>query len=294
MTGHIAAERTEHNIPVAVSCRALAVSESWFYKHHDRPPTPTEARRAELDAAVVEVFARHDGEYGSPRIRADLIEQPRWARLSVNSVAESMRRQGLHARRKRRRRSLTRPDPTAPKFANLLQRDFNPPAANVAWCGDITEIATWEGKLYLATVIDLYSRRLIGFAIAEHCKATLVCDALKMAIATRGGTVAGVVMHTDRGSQYTSSAFVELCGRHRITQSMSRSGSCLDNAVAESWFATLKTELVYRVVLATKASARRRIVAWIDRYNRIRRHSHCGLKAPIAYEKITTPAATAA
>ncbi len=203
MTAHIAAQRTEHKVPVATSCRALGVSESWFYRHHNAEPTPAAQRRAELDVAVAEVFAAHDGEYGSPRIHAELIERSEWARLDVKSVAVSMSRQGLVAKAKRVRRSLTRPDKTAYKFPNLLNRQFNPAAANVAWVGDITEIKTWEGKLYLATVIDLYSRRLIGFAIAEHCRAPLVCDALKMAIAARGGkaNIGGVIMHTDRGSQ---------------------------------------------------------------------------------------------
>jgi transposase InsO family protein len=212
----------------------------------------------------------------------------------VNTVAERMARLGLVAKKPRRRRSLTRPDPTAPKFENLIRRDFNPAAPNRTWCGDITEIATWEGRLYLATVIDLYSRRLIGFAIAEHCKASLVCDALKMAIATRGSDIAGVIFHSDRGSQYTANAFVELCRRRQVVQSMSRSGSCLDNAAAESFFATLKTEFVYRVVLATKSRARWQLIGWFDRYNRTRRHSHCGWRAPIAYEKIDTTARRAA
>jgi putative transposase len=291
---HIESQRTDHQIPVAVSLRALGLSESWFYKHRERPPTMTGQRRDALDRAIVEVFAANDGEYGSPRVHAELIERPEWAQLSVNTVAERMQVLGLVAKTRRRRRSLTRPDPHAPKFENLIRRDFNPPAPNVTWCGDITEIATWEGKLSLATVIDLYSRRLIGFAIAEHAKASLVCDALKMAIATRGGHVAGVIMHTDRGSQYTSNALVELCRKHRIVQSMSRSGSCLDNAAAESFFATLKTELVYRVVLATRARARRQLIGWFDRYNQTRRHSHCGWRAPIAYEKIDTTARRAA
>ena len=286
--------RTELKIPYAVSCRALDMSQSWFYKHKDRTPTATVARRAALDVAIEAVFGEQDGEYGSPRVHAELIEHPEFEALSVNTVAKRMRHKGLRAKKRPVRRSLTRPDPAAPKFANLLQRRFNPPAANVSWCGDITEIVTWEGKLYLATVIDLWSRRLIGFAIAEHCKASLVTDALRMAIAMRGGYVAGVVMHTDRGSQYTSHAFVGLCAKHSITQSMSRAGSCHDNAAAESWFATLKTELVYRIALQTKAFARQRIITWIDRYNRDRRHSHCNLKSPITYEKLHTQAAKAA
>ncbi len=286
--------RTELNIPYALACRALGLSESWFYKYKDRPPTPTQQRRQTLDVAIDEVFTAEDGEYGSPRVHAELIERPEFACLSVNTVAKRMRCQGLQAKKRPVRRSLTRPDKAGPKFENLLKRNFSPCAPNVSWCGDITEIICWDGKLYLATVIDLWSRRLIGFAIAEHCKASLVCDAMRMAIACRGGHVAGVIFHSDRGGQYTAGIFTGLCGRHGIVQSMSRAGSCLDNAAAESWFATLKTELLYRVALTSKAFARQRIITWIDRYNQTRRHSHCGLKSPITYERINTPAAGAA
>lgn len=282
MTAHIAAQRTDHGVPVAVACRALGVAVSWFYKHSGRPPTRGEQRRARLDQLITEVFTANDGEYGSLRVHAELVDAGEV--VGVNTVAGRMAALGLVAKKRRRGRSLTKPDVQAPKFANLLNRDFNPPAPNVAWCGDITEIVTWDAKLYVATVIDLYSRRLLGWAIAEHCRAPLVCDALKMAVAVRGGNVSGVIMHTDRGSQYTAKAFVELCRGQRITQSMSRSGSCLDNAVAESFFATLKTELVYRSVWPTGAGTRRRLAVWFDRYNRTRRHSHCGLTAPITYE----------
>jgi transposase InsO family protein len=285
---NIESQRTDHQIPIAVSLRALDLSESWFYKHRNRPATPRRQRRDALDEAIVAVFEANDEEYGSPRVHAELIDRPEWQSLSVNTVAERMQTLGLVGKKRHRRRSLTRPDPHAPKFENLVRRRFNPAVPNEIWCGDITEIKTWEGKLYLATVIDLYSRRLIGFAIGEHCKASLVCDALRMAIATRGGQIAGVIMHTDRGSQYTAAAFVGLCERHGIVQSMSRSGSCLDNAAAESFFATLKTELIYRVVLPTKAGTRQRLVRWLDRYNRTRRHSHCGWRAPITYEKLNT------
>ena len=294
MIADIVACRTELNVPFAVSCRALGVSESWFYKHKDRPATATVERRERLDAAIATVFAAQDGEYGSPRVHAELIERPEFAKLSVNTVAKRMCCQGLRAKKRPVRRSLTRPDKAAPKFENLLARDFNPPGPNVSWCGDITEIACWDGKLYLATVIDLWSRRLIGFAIAEHYQATLVCDAMRMAIAQRGGHVTGVRFHSDRGSQYTAGTFTALCARNTITQSMSRAGSCHDNAVAESWFATLKTELIYRIALTSKTFARRRITVWIDRYNQTRRHSHCGLKSPATYEKINTQTAHAA
>lgn len=284
MIAAIAAERTEQQVPVAASCRALGVSPSWFYKHHDRPPSAGAARRAELDAAISAVFDEHDGTYGSPRIYDELVDAHGWTQLSVNTVAARMRALGLAAKVCKRGRSLTKADPVAPKFPNLLCRDFDPAAPNVAWCGDITEIVAWDTKLYLATVIELYSRRLLGFAIAEHQKASLVCDALRMAIAVRGGNVAGVKFHSDRGSQYTSNAFTQLCTQHDIVQSMSRSGCCLDNAVAESFFASLKTELVYRCVFATGAIAWRETIRWIDRYNTIRRHSHCGNVSPIRYE----------
>ena len=171
---------------------------------------------------------------------------------------------------------MTKPDPKAFKFPNLLQRQFRVAAP------------TWEGKLYVATVIDLYSRRLIGWAIAEHCRADPVCDALKMAIAQRGGHVSGVIFHSDRGTQYTSNSYTKLCRNWKITQSMSRSGSCLDNAVAESFFATFKTELVHRTTLTTKRQSRRIFNAWFDRYNRIRRHSHCRYQPPLTYEEATT------
>ncbi len=294
MIASIETERAEHQIPNAVACRALGVSESWFYKYRNASPSPMRQRRDRLDAAITEVFEANNGEYGSPRVHNVLIEDPEWEHLSVNTVAERMAALHLQGRKPRRRRCLTRPDKSAPKFENLLKRDFNPPELNVAWVGDITEIKTWEGKLYLATVIDLYSRRLIGFAIADHCRATLVCDALRMAIAVRGNEVAGVIMHTDRGAQYTAKKFRELCKKWKITQSMSRAGSCLDNAVAESFFSTFKNEVVYRITLPTKAGARSEFVTWFDRYNRTRRHSYCKMQSPLNYEKMTVPAAEAA
>jgi putative transposase len=258
--------RTELDIPIAVSCRALDVSVSWFYKHRDAIPTPSRQRRDELDEAIEKVFVEQSGEYGSPRVLAELVDEHGYEHLSVNTVAERMRAKGLRAKKKRRGRSLTKADPTAPKFSNLLKRDFKPAVINTSWVGDITEIETWEGKLYLATVIDLWSRRLIGFAVAENCKAPLVCDAMRMAIATRGGrdVVAGVTFHSDRAGQYTAGIFTKLCAQNNIVQSMSRSGCCLDNAAAEAFFASFKTELIYRTVLPTMTGARHEIVAWLD------------------------------
>jgi putative transposase len=287
--------RTVDQIPVATSLRALGLSSSWFYKHRAAGVTARQERSDRLDQVIREIFDRHDGTYGSPRVRDDLVEMDSWRSTSVNTIAKSMRRCGLAAKTRRHGRSLTRPDVDAPKFVNLLNRDFDPPTLNRAWVGDITEIVTWEGKIYVATVIELWSRRLIGWAIGHHMDASLVIDALEMAIDTRGGHVGGVIFHSDRGSQYTAKSFVSLCQHHQITQSMSRAGCCLDNAVAESFFATLKNELVYRCVLVTVKRTTQLLEQWFTRYNMIRRHSYCGGIAPAVFEQRYTQArATAA
>jgi putative transposase len=199
----IAAQRAEHKIPHAVSCRALEMPESTFYQWRDRPPTPRQERRARLDAAVKKSFDDSGGipgTYGSPRVFEDLVEDG-WV-VSVNTVAASMARQGLQGRSpKRKRRSLTRPDKAAAPIADLVGRDFGAAAINVKWCGDLTEIPTDEGKLYLATVEDLASRRLPGFALGEHHDAPLAKAALCMAAATRGGDIAGVIFHSDKGGE---------------------------------------------------------------------------------------------
>jgi putative transposase len=178
----VAAQRTEHGVPHAVTCRALEVSESWFYKWKDRPSTPRQQRRTHLDAAVRRSFDVSDGDYGSPRVRADL-RADGW-RVSKKSVEASMARQGLVGRPTRRRfRSLTRPDKAAPPAPDLVKRDFTAPAINVKWCGDLTEIPTDEGKLFLAHVEDLASRRIPGFALSEHHDAAVAVTALQMAAA---------------------------------------------------------------------------------------------------------------
>lgn len=288
----IASQRTEHRVPHAVSCRALGVSESWFYKWRDRPPTLQLQRRVELDTEVRRIFDGSEGTYGSPRIHAELLEAG-W-RVAKKTVAASMHRQGLVARAKKRRKSLTRPDKRAVPFPDLLRRDFTAESPNVKWCGDMTEIPTGEGKLYLATVEDLFSRRLVGFAMSEHPDTELARAAIRVAVAVRGGSVDGVIFHTDRGSTYTAERFTAACQTHRIRQSMGRTGSCLDNAAAESVFSTLQHELLSRHPFPTKEEARRRVATWIDTYNRTRRHSTCGMKSPIDYETAATVTAQAA
>ena len=280
----VAAQRTDHDVSQALSCRALGISESWFYKWRDRPPTPRDQHRVTLDAAVRRSFEDSDGDYGSPRVLADLRE---WGwRVSKKSVEASMARQGLVARPKRRFRSLTRPDKAAPPAPDLLRRDFSAQAINEKWCGDLTEIRTGEGKLYLGTVEDLASRRVVGFAIDDHHDARLAAGALKMAAAVRGGDVSGVTFHSDRGSEYTAAVFGAACKALGVTQSMSRVGSALDNAAAESFFSTLEFECLRKRRFTTKAEARRAVAGYIDRYNRIRRHSSCEMNSPVHYEAI--------
>ena len=170
-------------------------------------------------------------------------------------------------------------------------RVFTAPAPDVAWCGDMTEIVTGEGKLYLATVIDLYSRRILGYAMGERHDAGLVVAASNMAAVTRGGHVAGVIFHSDRGSEYTSADFARACARWQVRQSMGRVGSCFDNAVAEATFSTIKVEYVHRHQFRTRTEARLRIATWItDFYNRRRRHSVCDGYSPIDYERSTARA----
>jgi transposase InsO family protein len=264
------------------------VSQSWFYKWRDRPATPRQQRRAELDAAVKASFEDSGGTpgtYGSPRVFADLIEAG-W-KVSVNTVAASMARQGLQGRSpKRKRRSLTRPDKAAAPIPDLVKRDFTAEAVDQRWCGDLTEIPTDEGKLYLATVLDLASRRLPGFAIGERHDAPLARAALCTAAAVRGGQVGGVVFHSDKGGEYTGNVFADACAGLGTIQSMGRVGSALDNAAAESFNSTLEHELLSRRHFATKDQARREVAAFIDNYNHRRRHSSCEMMPPVVYEQV--------
>jgi transposase InsO family protein len=241
-------------------------------------------RRTELDAAVKKSFEDSDGTYGSPRVHTDLVEEG-W-KVSKKTIEVSMAAQDLVGRPKRRRRCLTRPDKAAQPIADLLKRDFSAERVNLKWCGDLTEIPTDEGKLYLAIVEDLASRRLPGFAIGEHHGAALATSALLMAAAVRGGNVEGVIFHSDKGSEYTADLFRAACGRLGVTQSMGRVGSCFDNAASESWNSTLEFELLSRRHFATKAQARAEVAAFIDRYNLIRRHSSAEMHSPVDYEAV--------
>jgi len=195
----IAAQRDGHQIPHATACRALGVSRSWFYKWKDHALAPRAARRQALAAEVRRLFKDHRGTYGSPRITADL-RAAGW-KVSKNTVAAIMREQGLAARRTKKRRATTRPGKGRWRAPDLVKRDFPAQQVNRKWYGDGTEIPTGEGKLYLASVMDMASRRVLGHALGEHHDAALAYGALAMAVAVRGGQVPGVIMHTDQGSE---------------------------------------------------------------------------------------------
>jgi putative transposase len=279
----IAAQRADHGVPHAVSCRALDVPGSWFYKWRRGDVSPRRARRDRLKAEVARLFAAHKGKRGSPMLTADLHDAG-W-RVSKNTVAAVMAEMGLAARPRRRRKGTTRPGKGRWKAPDLVKRDFPAEQVNVKWYGDGTEIVTGEGKLYLDSVLDVGSRRVLGFALGEHHDADLAYGALVMAVAVRGGAVPGVIMHTDRGSEYTASLFRAACERLGISQSMGRPGSALDNAVIESWHSTLEFELRGVEHFATRAAARAGVAAWIEDYNYHRRHSSLGRVSPVDYER---------
>jgi putative transposase len=280
----IATQRDSYGVPHAVACRALGVSQAWFYKWRHGDASPRHARREQLKIAIRRWFAKHHGTYGSPRITADLRDEG-W-RVSENTVAQLMRELGLRARRKRRRKQTTRPGRGRWRAPDLIHRDFATKELNRKWYGDGTEIPTDEGKLFLDSVLDMGSRRIVGFAVGEHHDAELAEGALVMAVAVRGGkdAVTGVIMHTDQGSEYTADRLRAACARLRITQSMGRPGSALDNAVIEAWHSTVEFELRRLEHFATLAQARTRVATWIEDYNHHRRHSALGMRSPIAYE----------
>jgi putative transposase len=279
----IAAQGADHGIPAAACCRALGVPRSWYYKWKDGDRSPRRARRERLKAEIARLFAEHKSKRGSPMIAADLRDAG-W-RVSKNTVAVLMAEMGLAARPKRRRRGTTRPGKGRWKAPDLIKRDFPAEQVNLKWYGDGTGIDTGEGKLYLDSVLDMGSRRILGFTLGEHHDADLAYGALVMAVAVRGGQVPGVIMHTDQGSEYTADLFRAACERLGVCQSMGRPGSALDNAVIESWHSTLEFELRRLEHYATRAAARAGVAAWIEDYNYHRRHSALGRVSPVDYER---------
>ena len=264
---------------VAEMCRTLGVSRQGFYDWQSRPPSDHAVTDRLLAAEIEAIWECSARTYGAPRVHAWLRRQG--YRVSRKRVARIMRQHGWVGVSGRRRPRTTIVDNTATAAEDLVARDFNPASPDVTWAGDITYVPTGEGWLFLATVIELFSRRVIGWGVADHLRTPLVAAALEMAVATRGGQVDGVVFHSDRGCQYTSGDYRQLCERLGVTQSMGATGICFDNSPAEAFFATLKRELVHRRRFATRAEARRAIIRWIEGwYNARRLHSSLAYMTP--------------
>jgi len=275
----VAAEKA---FPVEVMCKVLGVSRSGFYAWRRRGPAK---RTTESTKLAVEIKLVHEGSrrvYGSPRVHREL--RARGVLVGKNRVAKLMRVQGLASKRKRRFRATTDSNHAMPTAPNTLSRAFKQTAPNTAWVTDITYVPTREGWLYFAVILDLFSRRVVGWAMSDRIGRKLTLDALDMALRARRPP-RGLLHHSDRGSQYASKDYRRALEQRGIDSSMSRKANCWDNAVAESFFATLKTELVHHEDFVSRARARSAIFDFVERfYNRERRHSHLGYVSPMEFE----------
>jgi len=269
--------------PIVVLCRVLRVARSAYYAWARRGLSARAQADAELATQIAAAHARSRRTYGAARIHAEL--RAAGVRCARKRVARLMRAAGLVGCHRRRRARTTVAEPAHTPAPNLVARDFRAPAPDRLWIGDITYVTTAEGWLYLAVLVDVYSRRVVGWAMADHLRTELALDALRMALrARRPG--AGLVHHTDRGSQYTAASYRAALATPGVTVSMSRAGECLDNAMAERFFATLKVELIDTRTWPTRAAARLAIFEWIEVwYNRQRRHSALAYQAPVAHEE---------
>ncbi len=268
---------------VAKACALLEVSRSAFYQWHQHLPSARARADDELGERIQRIHDTSRGIYGWPRVHRALRREGICA--SRKRVARIMRQRGLVGRCRRRWTTTTVSDPQV-VAVDLVKRVFGPGTVELdrVYVGDITYIWTWQGWLYLATVIDLASRRVVGWAMAEHLRTDLVADALRMATHTRR-PAPGLIFHSDRGTQYTSKQFTDLLAAHDITQSLSRPRQCWDNAVAESFFASLKTELIDRQSWPTRTQARRAVFDYIEVFfNRQRLHSSLNYLTPVEYE----------
>jgi transposase InsO family protein len=267
------------------ACRLLEVSRSAFYARR-RSPSKRHVADAALTAEIRQIHATSKGTYGSPRVHAELRDNG--AEVGRRRVSRLMRESGIVGLHKRRWRKTAVVDPAAERARDLIGRDFAPgPMTDRRYVGDITYLATWEGFCYLATVIDLASRRVVGWSIASHMRTELVEDALRMAFVQRR-PARGLIMHTDRGSQYTSGDFARLARDNGVVLSVGMKGECWDNAVAESFFATIKRELIETRPWPTRVGLERAVFDYIEGwYNTRRRHSSLGYKSPAVFEAIS-------
>lgn len=282
--GFIAAEKANHQI--ATMCRVLGVSRSGFHAWQDRPLSLRAAEDERLTQRIREIHGdRHRRVYGSPRMWLELREEGE--QIARKRVERLMRRAGLSGLVEKKWKTTTIRVPGVRVADDLLDRDFTATAPNQKWAADITYLRTWEGWLYLVAVQDLYSRRIVGWSMADHMRAELVTDALAMALAHRRPDP-GLIWHSDQGSQFVSLAFGQKARAAGIAQSMGSRGDCFDNAVAESFFATLKKELIHRRSWPSKAELRVEVFDYIETfYNRQRRHSTLGGLSPARFEMIS-------
>jgi putative transposase len=280
----IAAKKAEHSIKAM--CRVLGVSRSGFHAWHGRKPSARDCEDLRLTARICQLFKLRREVYGSPRIWSDLVLDD-GERISRKRVERLMREAGLSAVMQKKWRSTTIRMPGVRVADDLLDRQFAAGAPNRCWVADITYLRTWEGWLYLVAVQDLYSRRVVGWSMADHMRTELVTDALQMGLAHRRPDP-GLIWHSDQGSQFVSLAFGQQARAAGIAQSMGSRGDCWDNAVAESFFATLKKELIHRRTWPTKAELRSEVFDYIEvLYNRQRRHRTLGQRSPADFENNT-------
>ena len=281
------------NYPVTVLCDVLEVSRSGFYAWKTRPPSERTKADAKLAVEIAASHRKSRKRYGSPRVHRAL--RKKGVRVGKKRVERLMRENGLFGRRKRRFRHTTDSNHTSPIAPNVVARDFEPDAPNRVWAGDVTYIATTEGWSYLAVLLDLYSRRVVGWAMSANNDTTLALAALERAVRNRHLVAPGLVHHTDRGSPYASDDYRAALGKRGMVASMSRKGDCWDNAVAESFFATLRAELVDDERYSSREAAEASIADYIDRfYNVERLHSHLDYVSPIEFELKAQVAAIAA
>lgn len=269
--------------PVRMLCRLLGVSPSGYYAWRSRPVSLRSLENEYLVSAMRSIHRTIDRGYGSPRIHAELLSQGYVC--SLNRVARLMRRDGLISRTTVRFRSLTKAGRREPAAPNILNRQFDIPQPNRVWASDITYIHTGEGHLYLAVVIDLHSRQVVGWSMTSRLNSDLVTTALEQALRRR--TIQpGLMHHSDRDGLYQSAAYKHLLAEHKMISSMSRKGNCYDNACVESFFGSLKNEMVAFERFATREEAKQKIFEWIEVfYNRVRRHSTLRFMSPVDFEK---------
>jgi putative transposase len=267
---------------VRAMCHAFGIAPSTYYAWERRQQSERTRQNDELLAAIRRIFIKFHGRYGAPRVQNELAKDG--LAVSRKRVARLMREAGLKAKGRRKYRPTTDSDHALPVAPNLLERDFHAERPDTVWVSDITYLWTRQGWMYLAVIVDLCSRKVVGWSLAERMTAALVCNALDAAVRSRR-PAPGLVFHSDRGAQYASHAFRRRLARHQMRQSMSRKGNCWDNAVAESFFATFKKELVRNRAFETRALARSETFEFIEVfYNRHRAHSLLGYATPSAFE----------